>query len=174
MFYNLAKAYAAQHDNDRAFEWLQRAKATARVDMSQIEADEDLKPLAGDRRFASMLPTIEDFANPFVETVQVIREWNGEGMNDQFGWIARNIGDVDADGVPDVVTSAPTSNVGGRTPDASTSIPPEPENSCGRLTAGPATSWAPASRARAIPTATAFRMSLPADPVGAWRTCTGP
>ncbi|HTI37195.1 MAG TPA: FG-GAP-like repeat-containing protein, partial [Vicinamibacterales bacterium] len=40
--------------------------------------------------------------------------WDGESTNDQFGWIARNIGDVDGDGVPDVVTSAPTSNAGGQ------------------------------------------------------------
>src|SRR5262245_58734594 len=44
----------------------------------------------------------------FVEPVHVIREWRGEGANDQFGWIARNIGDVDGDGVNDFVTSAPT------------------------------------------------------------------
>src|SRR5262249_52020705 len=36
------------------------------------------------------------------------REWDGEAANDQFGWIARSAGDVDGDGVPDVVTSAPT------------------------------------------------------------------
>jgi hypothetical protein len=45
--------------------------------------------------------------------VKIIREWDGEKPNDQFGWIARNIGDVDGDGVADVVTSAPTSGKGG-------------------------------------------------------------
>ncbi|HEX7124024.1 MAG TPA: tetratricopeptide repeat protein, partial [Gemmatimonadaceae bacterium] len=54
-----------------------------------------------------------DFANPFVEPVQIIHEWVGEGINDQFGWIARNIGDVDGDGVNDVVTSAPTKQING-------------------------------------------------------------
>ena len=34
-------------------------------------------------------------------------------MNDQFGWIARNIGDVDGDKVADIVTSAPTKDVRG-------------------------------------------------------------
>jgi hypothetical protein len=48
-----------------------------------------------------------------VEPVKIIREWVGEGSNDQFGWIARSIGDVDRDGVPDFVTSAPTKNIGG-------------------------------------------------------------
>src|SRR5262249_22211009 len=49
----------------------------------------------------------------FVEPVAVLREWDGEAMNDQFGWIARSIGDVDRDGVPDVATSAPTSSAAG-------------------------------------------------------------
>ncbi|MBS0419855.1 MAG: FG-GAP repeat protein [Proteobacteria bacterium] len=44
----------------------------------------------------------------FVEPVCVIREWRGEAPEDQFGWIARNIGDVDGDGIADVVASAPT------------------------------------------------------------------
>src|SRR5262249_31767246 len=48
--------------------------------------------------------------HPFVEPVTIVREWDGEAANDQFGWIARNIGDVDGDGVPDVVTSAPSRN----------------------------------------------------------------
>jgi hypothetical protein len=55
-------------------------------------------------RFAPLLPSRADFDAPFVEPVKIIREWDGEKGNDQFGWIARNIGDVDGDGVPDVVT----------------------------------------------------------------------
>ncbi len=43
----------------------------------------------------------------------ILREWRGEAANDQFGWIARNIGDVDGDGVADVVISAPTHGAGG-------------------------------------------------------------
>lgn len=50
----------------------------------------------------------------FVEDVKVLREWRGEAKGDQFGWIARNIGDVDGDGVADVVTSAPSHATGGK------------------------------------------------------------
>jgi len=50
---------------------------------------------------------------PFVEPVTVIHEWLGESPGDQFGWIARVIGDVDADGCNDFVTSAPTRKNGG-------------------------------------------------------------
>ena len=100
-------------DKDQAFAWLGKAKATHKIDMTQIEATPELASLKGDARFAALLPSPEDFKNPFVEDVKIIREWNGEAANDQFGWIARNLGDVDGDGVPDVVTSAPTHGTGG-------------------------------------------------------------
>ena len=47
------------------------------------------------------------------EPVRIIHEWRGESVNDQFGWVARDIGDVNGDGVHDVTTSAPShSNTG--------------------------------------------------------------
>jgi hypothetical protein len=111
--YSLGLAYAGKHDADRAFEWLAKARATRRVDMTQMQVAPELQPLKADARFAPLLPTPLDFADPFVEPTRVIREWDGEAANDQFGWIARNIGDVDGDAVPDVVTSAPTKDIGG-------------------------------------------------------------
>jgi hypothetical protein len=57
----------------------------------------------------ALLPNpTEDFGHPFVEPVRILHEWRGEASNDQFGWIARDIGDVDGDGIHDFVTSAPT------------------------------------------------------------------
>jgi hypothetical protein len=112
--YNIALIYAAKQDADRAFEWLGKAKATRKIDMTQAEAAPELAPFRSDPRFASILPKPSDFANPFVEPVKIVREWDGEASNDQFGWIARSIGDVDRDGVPDFVTSAPTKNIGGQ------------------------------------------------------------
>ena len=108
--YNIAVGYALEGNKEAAFEWLEKAKATKKLDMTQIEVDEDLKPLAADPRFRALLPKPADFANPFVESekVVVLREWVGEGPGDQFGWIARSLGDVDGDGVEDFVTSAPT------------------------------------------------------------------
>ena len=107
-FYNLGSIYAAEHDARTALAWLRRARATRRYDMTQMSVDENLVPLLGDSRFAALLPTAREFEHPFVEKVRIIREWRGEAANDQFGWIARNIGDVDGDGVNDVVISAPT------------------------------------------------------------------
>jgi hypothetical protein len=76
--------------------------------MTEIVADAHLVGLRKDPRFKGLLPKPEDFEQPFVEPVKIIREWRGESAGDQFGWIARNIGDVDGDGIPDIVTSAPT------------------------------------------------------------------
>ena len=105
--YNTGVIYALKGDRDRAFEWLGRAKGTRKIDMTQIQPDADLVSLRGDPRFAALLPSPADFAAPFVEDVKILREWDGEAMNDQFGWIARPIGDVDRDGIADIVTSAP-------------------------------------------------------------------
>jgi hypothetical protein len=111
--YYIGVVYGAKHDANRAFEWLDKAKATHKIDMTQVETAPDLEWLKADARFRALLPTADDFAHPFVEPVTILREWDGESANDQFGWIARNIGDVDGDGVPDVVVSAPTKNAGG-------------------------------------------------------------
>ncbi len=111
--YNVGAMYALKGDVDHAFEWLVKARATHKVDMTGVAQDKDLEGLRKDSRFASLLPKPQDFKNPFVEDVKIIHEWDGEGAHDQFGWIARNMGDVDGDGVSDFVTSAPTSSAGG-------------------------------------------------------------
>ena len=111
--YQLGVTSALAGNADGAFEWLGKAKASHRLDMTQIETDANLTTIKADARFKSLLPTSEDFANPFVEPVKILREWDGEAAGDQFGWIARNIGDVDADHVADIVTSAPTKDIGG-------------------------------------------------------------
>lgn len=110
---NIGIAAAQLGQTDEAFSWLQRASATKKIDMTQLENEPDLKGLRSDARYRALLPRPEDFAHPFVEDVNVIREWDGEAQGDQFGWIARTVGDVDGDGVADFVTSAPTKNIGG-------------------------------------------------------------
>lgn len=110
--YALGVVRALQGETDEAFEWLMRARASHQIDMAQVDFDPALSGLRADPRFAGLHHAAEDFAQPFVEPVQVLREWHGEAANDQFGWIARNIGDVDGDGVPDVVTSAPSRGAG--------------------------------------------------------------
>ena len=113
MLYNLGASYALKKDADRAFEYLGKARDTRQFDMTQMDTDPDFAVIRKDPRYARLRPTDADFANPFVEPVKILREWRGEAANDQFGWIARNLGDVDGDGVADVVTSAPTKAIGG-------------------------------------------------------------
>ncbi len=108
VFYQLGAAYAAMHDSRHAFGFLKRAQASHRYDMTEIAEDPHLAGLRNDPRFDALLPKAADFERPFVEPVKIIREWRGEATGDQFGWIARNLGDVDGDGITDIVTSAPT------------------------------------------------------------------
>jgi hypothetical protein len=111
--YNVGVVYALKGDADRAFEWLAKAKA-ARADMSAAAVDPNLASVRSDPRFTPLLPRPEDFTNPFVEPVTILGEWTGEAANDQFGWVARAIGDVDGDGVQDFATSAPAHASGGQ------------------------------------------------------------
>ena len=98
--FNLGVLYAQKGEKDQAFAWLAKAKATHKIDMTPVEVTPELTALKSDSRFATLLPSRADFDAPFVEPVKIIREWDGEKANDQFGWIARNIGDVDGDEVP--------------------------------------------------------------------------
>ncbi len=109
----LGIATAQRGDIDGAFEWLQKARASGGVDMRQLDIEADTQALRTDGRYAALMPRAEEFAHPFVENVRVLHEWDGEAAGDQFGWIARVIGDVDGDGVNDFVTSAPTKVLGG-------------------------------------------------------------
>jgi len=111
--YGVGAAHARRGETDAAFVWLGKAKETRKLDMTAMQNDKNLAGLRGDPRYAALLPRAEDFRDPFVEGTKIIREWDGESANDQFGWIARSIGDADGDGVADFVTSAPTKALGG-------------------------------------------------------------
>jgi hypothetical protein len=106
LLFNLGVANALLRRNDAAFEKLQAAKATGQFDITNIDGSPAAANLRDDPRYAELLPTPEELADPFVEPVEILREWRGEARGDVFGWIARNIGDVDGDGIDDVVTSA--------------------------------------------------------------------
>lgn len=49
----------------------------------------------------------------FEPELRVLHEFVGEAAGDQFGWIGRNAGDCDGDGVNDVLLSAPSKAIGG-------------------------------------------------------------
>jgi hypothetical protein len=106
--FNAAGIHALKGNADEAFRLLAVVKATGGFDMDLVGTNADFASLQSDPRLASVMFQPADFSPPFVETVRVLHEWVGEGKNDQFGWIARGIGDADGDGVSDVVSSAPT------------------------------------------------------------------
>jgi hypothetical protein len=112
VLYNLGLALGQLGSVDSAFVYLQQAKATGRANLADIDLDPDAAGLRTDPRYALLKPSAAELAQPFAEPSRIIRDWHGEGVNDVFGWIARDIGDVDADGVHDVVTSAPFQNSG--------------------------------------------------------------
>ena len=105
--YNMSATYALAGDADKAFEWLERLHATGEFNLTGIGIDSDLNSVKDDPRFQKLFPTAGELADPFVEPTKVLRQWDGDSENAWFGWIARNIGDVDGDGVNDVTTSAP-------------------------------------------------------------------
>jgi hypothetical protein len=105
--YDTGATYALKGEPDNAFAWLERLHETARFNLTGIGIDPDLASLKDDPRFGELFPTPAEFAAPFVEPASIIHEWAGDVDNAWFGWIARNIGDVDGDGVNDVTTSAP-------------------------------------------------------------------
>ncbi|MDQ2765853.1 MAG: FG-GAP-like repeat-containing protein [Gemmatimonadota bacterium] len=111
--FNLAGVYALKGNKDSAFALLAKTRASKNYDMTQLDVDSVYASLRGDPRYSPLLPTPKDFADPFVEKVKVIREFDGDSTGDQFGWIARSVGDVDHDGIADFVTSAPTKDISG-------------------------------------------------------------
>ena len=112
--FSASQIHALKGDSNQAFALLDQLKASGAFDMDQVGTASEFAGIRQDPRFQSVMFRPEDFANPFVEQVQVIHEWKGETKGDQFSWIARGIGDVDGDRVNDVVTSAPTFGAGGQ------------------------------------------------------------
>ena len=110
--YNLGLLQAQEGNLDEAFAWLEKAKPSRDVSAAALDPDVGAI-LTADPRWLALLPGEAEFSDPFVEPTRILHEWRGETQNDQFGWIARNIGDVDGDGADDAVVSAPTYDVKG-------------------------------------------------------------
>jgi hypothetical protein len=100
----LVGLYARMGRRDDAYRALTEARARG-TDFSGLAARGDIGSLRGDPRFAVLFPDASTFAKPFVEDVRIIHEWRGDSAGLELGWIGRGIGDVDGDGVTDVVVS---------------------------------------------------------------------
>jgi hypothetical protein len=106
--YNAACAYSLKGDVDAAIETLQKAVAAGFVGRDLLATDADLAAARKDPRFAEVLPPLLDGDALFVEPARVLHTFAGEARNDQFGWVARTLGDVNGDGAIDFVAAAPT------------------------------------------------------------------
>jgi len=111
--YGLGLMYASDGETDSAFAYLAQAQHTGTVNVTRVGVDPRSTSLRDDPRYGTLFPTDAELAHPFLEEITILHEWSGESAGDQFGWIARNIGDVDGDGINDVTTSAPSKNVEG-------------------------------------------------------------
>ncbi len=109
---NVGIGYALTGSLDSSFAWLGRARATGKVDMNSVMAGPAASVLKEDSRYPGLFPTANDYADPFVEETTIIHQWVGENARDQFSWVARNVGDIDGDGIDDLSTSAPTNSSG--------------------------------------------------------------
>ncbi len=110
--YNAACASARLGEADQALEWLARARTAGFNNRALISTDTDLDSLRALPEFANLVPPLRTGADAFVEPVRVLLERHGEAAGDQYGWVARSIGDVDGDGALDFITSAPSAKGG--------------------------------------------------------------
>jgi len=98
---------ASRGQRDEAYRFFESMRHMPQNDLTSVAGDTSIRSLHDDPRFAELFPDRIAFDPPFVEPVRIIHEWRGEHAGDEFGWIARPIGDVDHDRVSDLVVSAP-------------------------------------------------------------------
>jgi len=101
--YNAACALALLGRGDEAFARLAAAIRAGFGDRKLLAVDSDLDSLRDDPRFATLLPPRLDGAAAFAEPVRVLHELTGRAGGEEFGWVARALGDLDGDGAPDLV-----------------------------------------------------------------------
>lgn len=111
--YNAACALALLGRNDAAFEWLGRAFDAGYTSLASIAQDPDLAGLRADPRFAAFAPKPQGAKPPFLEKARLLHDHFGESAGDQFGWVARALGDVTGDGIVDYASTTPHRAEGG-------------------------------------------------------------
>ena len=110
--YNMACIHALRGESEQAFSKLDEAVKAGFSNFTQLNSDPELVSLRNDKRFQNYQPKWLEDDELFVESTRIIHKWAGEAAGDQFGWTARRVGDIDADGVIDFVATAPTFNSG--------------------------------------------------------------
>jgi hypothetical protein len=111
--YNAACAHARLGHVDEGIAWLVKIVGAGYGDRNQLDTDQDLDPLRADPRFATLIPPLLEGSAAFEERPRILHEFIGEAAGDQYGWVARAVGDLDGDGAMDFATTAPTYAEGG-------------------------------------------------------------
>ena len=106
--YDAACACARLGRTGDAFEWLGTAAARGWGTRADLRDDPDLVSLRDDPRIETVLPPLLEGPDVFVERARVLHTFVGEGAGDQFGWVARAVGDLDGDGAIDLAATAPS------------------------------------------------------------------
>ncbi len=110
--YNIACAEARLGRTDAALATLQSAIDAGFNNADQLENDSDFDSIKNEAAFAEFLQAMRKKERLFVEDTRIIHRINGENAGDEFGWVARVVGDVDKDGVLDFVATAPSAEKG--------------------------------------------------------------
>ncbi|MDF1838085.1 MAG: FG-GAP-like repeat-containing protein, partial [Planctomycetota bacterium] len=106
--YNAGCAASRLGQADAAFTWLGKAVGLGFGNRQLLATDKDLESIRKDARFATVLPKLVTGPDLFLEKPRLLHTFVGEAGGDQFGWVARVVGDLDGDGAMDFATSAPT------------------------------------------------------------------
>ncbi len=111
--FEAARLCAENELDDDAFAHIELASAAGFVGSVRWRNDAAFERLRESERFGELVPPLKPSSECFVERPRVLHTFYGEAPGDVFGWIARDLGDADGDGLSDYLISAPYSNAGG-------------------------------------------------------------
>jgi len=100
--------YAGLGDTETALTRIEQAVSAGFQDRPLLQSAPELEVLRKDSRLLQLLPPMLEGAAAFAEKTRVLHTFVGEAAGDQFGWVARPVGDLDGDGAVDFASTAPT------------------------------------------------------------------
>ncbi|MFT5050134.1 MAG: hypothetical protein ACI8QZ_001529 [Chlamydiales bacterium] len=100
--------YAQLGDFETARARIEKAVAAGFQDRPLLTQVPELEELRKDPRLLALIPPLLEGAAAFAEEPRILHTFIGEAPGDQFGWVARPVGDLDGDGVTDFASTSPT------------------------------------------------------------------
>ena len=110
--YNAACVHGLRGNAEQAIALIKRAQSAGFQNLGLLVNDTDFDKIRNVPEFQKLLPKVKTGDALFAEKTRILHTIDGEAANDQFGWVARRIGDIDGDQVTDFVATAPTFNNG--------------------------------------------------------------